>query len=218
MYRDFMERAPDEAGGGLLLFPGAGGACTVAFCFVGAIENGEKALAPLRELGPSLDAVAPNEYRAFQSMNDLQNPFGTRVHLRGGFLRELPDEALEIAIAAADKPAASLSHLMLQPLGGAMSRVERDEMALNIPDAPWAYQCVSLWPPIQSLDPGNVEWADSLSEALEPYALGGTYPSLIAAEDEVDRLVTAYGREGYARLRRAKRRYDPGNVFRLWGS
>ena len=94
-YRDYMQSAPDEVGGGLVLGAGSGGACTIYFCHLGAVEQGEEAFAPLRELGPSMDAVGPNEYRAFQAAMDLQNPFGARAHLRGRFLRELSDEALE---------------------------------------------------------------------------------------------------------------------------
>ena len=59
-YRDYMEQAPDQVGGGLLLGAGLGGVCTIVFCHLGPIEAGEEAVAPLRELAPSLDAVAPN--------------------------------------------------------------------------------------------------------------------------------------------------------------
>lgn len=212
-YRDYMNRAPEEVGGGLLLSAGLGGGCTIAFCFVGSIEDGEKAAAPLRELRPSLNAVAPNEYRAFQSMIDRQNPYGMRAHLRGGFLRDLSDAALESAITAANEPAASLSHVLLQPLGGAMSRVKRNELALHVPEASWAYQCVGLWPPLRSLDQGNIAWVNGFCERMKPFALGVGLPSLVA-EEGGDDLVTSFDPENYRMLQRLKGRYDPDNVFR----
>ena len=214
-YRDYLEAAPDELGGGLLLFPGRGGALTVAFCFVGAIEDAERMLKPLRELRPSMDAVAPNDYRAFQRVTDLQNPFGMRACLRGGFVRELTGEALERAIARANQPASSLSHVMLRPMGGAMSRLDHGEMALRVPDARWSYECRSLWPPVPSLDHGNIEWTKGFADEMEPFTMDGTYPSLIGSDRGEEQLVACYGSDGYAKLRRLKARYDPENVFRL---
>ncbi len=49
---------------------------------------------------------------------------------------------------------------------------------------------------------------------MEPFALPGTYPSLIEADRGRDPLIASYGPEGYARLERVKARYDPDNVFR----
>ena len=70
--------------------------------------------------------------------------------------RELPDEAIDTVIARANLPAASLSYVFLRPLGG----------ALDV--AGWACQCVGLWPPVPSLDPGQVAWVDGFVEAVEP--------------------------------------------------
>ena len=123
------------------------------FCFLGSVEAGEEAVAPLRALGPSLDAVAPNPYRAFQRIWDTSNPPGVRAYLRGAHLRELPDECIDTVVARANLPAASLSYVFLRPLGGAL-------------DPGWAYQCVGLWPPVPALDPGQVAWVDGFVEAV----------------------------------------------------
>ena len=80
-YRDLMATAPDALGGGLLLGAGLGGVCSIVVCYLGPVEDGERVIAPLRELGPSLDAVAPNPYRAFQRMWDDSHPEGTREHV-----------------------------------------------------------------------------------------------------------------------------------------
>ena len=157
-YRDFMADAPPEVGGGLLLGAGLGGVCSIVFCFVGSVEPGEEAVAPLRALGPSLDAVAPNPYRAFQRIWDTSNPPGARAHLRDAFLGELPDEAIDTVVERANLPAASLSYVFLRPLGGALDVSGR------------ACQCVGLWPPVPSLDPGQVAWVDGFVEAVEPFA------------------------------------------------
>jgi hypothetical protein len=206
-YRDYMHDAPDEVGGGLLLGAGLGGACTLVFSYLGPVEAGEEVIAPLRELGPSLDAVAPVPYRNLQHMWDDSNPVGARAYRRGAFMRRLSDDCLAAAVARADMPAASLSYVFLQPLGGALARIEPDEMAVRIPEAPWAYQCEGLWPPVASLDDGQWAWVDGFADAMRPESLDASYPSLTR------RRVVAYGPEGCARLRELARRYDAGNVF-----
>jgi hypothetical protein len=160
-YRDFMAAAPAEIGGGLLLGAGLGGVCSIVFCHLGSVEAGEAAVAPLRALQPSLDAVAPNSYRAFQRIWDTSNPPGVRARLRDSVLPELPDEAIGTVIARANLPAASLSYVFLRPLGG----------ALDV--AGWVCQCVGLWPPVPSLDPGQVAWVDGFVEAVEPFTPTG---------------------------------------------
>jgi len=204
-YRDFMGQAPDGVGGGLLLGAGLGGVCTVVFSYLGPVEAGDEAIAPLRDLGPSLDAVAPVPYRNLQHMWDDSNPEGARAYRRGAFLRGLSDAGLAAAVARADMPAASLSYVFLQPLGGALGRAE--DMALRIPDAPWAYQCEGLWPPVASLDAAQRAWVDGFADALGEESLDAAYPSLARSRG------AAYGRAGCERLAELARRYDPRNVF-----
>jgi FAD/FMN-containing dehydrogenase len=158
-YRDYMAQAPDRVGGGLLLGAGLGGVCTLVFCYAGPVEAGEEAVAPLRALRPSLDAIAPNPYRAFQRIWDASNPPGTRVRLRSAHLHELPDDRVDALVARANRPAAALSYAFLRPLGGAL--------ALEVPDAAWALQCVGLWPPVPALDGGQVAWVDGFADVVD---------------------------------------------------
>jgi hypothetical protein len=153
-YRGFMAQAPAEVGGGLLLGAGLGGVTTLQFCFLGSVEAGEAAVAPLRALRPSLDAVAPNAYRAFQTMWDASNPPGVRAYLRDGRLPELTDSGIDAVVERANLPAASLSYAFLRPLGGAL------------PESGWAYQCAGLWPPVPALDAGQVAWVDGFVDAV----------------------------------------------------
>ncbi len=202
-YRDLMAQAPDQVGGGMMLFAGRGGACTVAFCHAGEPAEAERAVAPLRALGPSLDAVMPNEYRAFQAMTDLQNPWGMRTYARSGVLDELRDEAIDAALAAAHAPAAALSHLLLRPLGGALDRLDAATTGAPTPVGGWAYECRSLWPPLPTLDAGNIAWADAVAGALTPF------------HAEVD---AGAERRRAERLAQVRRRYDPDARFMRRGA
>ncbi len=55
-------------------------------------------------------------------------------------------------------------------------------------------------------------WARATRELFNGTALPGGYPNLLAG-DEPDRVAKSYGRNA-ERLIKAKRRYDPDNVFR----
>jgi hypothetical protein len=101
--------------------------------------------------------VAPNPYVAFQRMWDDSHPEGTREHVRRVFLRELSDARLDALVERANLPAASLSYVLLRPLGGAVTH----------PDATWACECVGLWPPVPELDRGQIEWVEGVAERLE---------------------------------------------------
>ncbi len=87
-------------------------------------------------------------------------------------------------------------------------------MALNTPDAPWAYFCLSMW-----MDPAeddqNRDWARGFAQAMKPYEVGTPYPNFIAADEGSARLRSSYGPEKYERLLALKRQWDPDNLFRL---
>jgi hypothetical protein len=151
-YRDYIARAPAAVGGGLLLGAGLGGVCSIVFCHPGTIAEGEAAVAPLRALGPSLDAIAPNPYVAFQRIWDAGHPAGVRAHVASAVLAELPDECLDVVLERANLPAASLSYAFLRPLA-----------------AGWGYHCVGLWPPVPALDRGQLAWVDGAAAALAPF-------------------------------------------------
>jgi FAD/FMN-containing dehydrogenase len=212
-YRDYIENAPAEVSGGLVLFPGRAGAFSAVFCFAGSASDGERAVAPLRSLGPSLNAVSENSYCAFQSMTDLRNPSGMRAYLRRGYLTELTDGALESAIDAANRPASSLSQILLTPLGGAMTGLEDTAVSLRIPGTRWAYQCLSLWPPLPELDDGNISWACGFAEAMRPFTAAGPDTSEIASARGQEQCCAAEDLASRQELRRIKQQYDPDGIF-----
>ena len=56
------------------------------------------------------------------------------------------------------------------------------------------------------------QWARATRQAFVPVALPGGYPNFLVGDDS-DRVARSYGPNA-ERLTAAKRRYDPGNVFR----
>ena len=93
-YAGFMADAPDEVGGacGLMTAPpeefvpeelrGAQAAALIV-SYVGPVEEGERVIAPLRELGPAVDLVGPMPYTALQQLIDPGNPSGMQNYWEG---------------------------------------------------------------------------------------------------------------------------------------
>jgi hypothetical protein len=56
-------------------------------------------------------------------------------------------------------------------------------------------------------------WVRTTRRAFDAIALPGGYPNLLAGDADPDRVARSYGRNA-ERLIKAKRRYDPDDVFR----
>lgn len=225
-YRDFVEGAPDEVCGGVALITAppedfvpehARGkpACAIVLLYVGDPAAGEDAMRPLVEWGdPLVRMVQPMPYVAIQQMLDDGNPWGISEYFKVDYLPDLPDEAIDAAVAKASEVASPFTQLIFTPLGAAVARYDRGQMALEIPEAKWAYFCLAMW-----WDPALAEheshWARELVETLRPWAAGRAVPNFISADDPAGRLRASYGEEKFARLVALKDEYDPDNVFAL---
>ena len=225
-YRDFMEQAPDEVGGGLALLTAppedfvpeeARGkpACGLILVYVGDPETGEEALRPLLEWGePWIKIVQPMPYVAVQQLIDAGNPWGIGEYFKIDYLEDLPDEAIDAALEKAAEIGSPFTQLIFAPLGGAVARTDRSTMALNFPDAKWLYFCLAMW-----WDRAQAEqetaWARSFMETMRPWAAGKTLPNFISIDEGAERLRASYGDEKFERLVALKDKYDPDNVFAL---
>jgi FAD/FMN-containing dehydrogenase len=104
------------------------------------------------------------------------------------------------------------TEVLIQPLGGAYSRVAPDATALAHRDAPWMYHALSQWTDPADT-PRNREWGSDLVGALGPYSRRATHPNHVSS-DRQERVRSFYGEATYARLVAVKDRWDPRNVFR----
>jgi FAD/FMN-containing dehydrogenase len=223
-YRDLMRTAPDELGGCAVLQLGppapfvpeelvGAPMVTIVVAAFGDAGAAERLLGPLRALGPAVDMVGPLPYVALQSLQDDSNQPGMQNHWKASFLDDLPDAAIEAALAMAAEIPSPLTPVLLQPLGGAYARVDEDATALSHRDAGWAYHALSAW-----ADPADTElnraWTDSFADALAPYGHGVAHPNY-ASEDAGDRVRRFYGARTFSRLVAVKERWDPQNVFAL---
>jgi hypothetical protein len=148
-------------------------------------------------------------------MMDDGNPRGVREYFKIDWLRELPDEAIDVVLEHAEEMPAPFGQLILAPMGGAVSRTDNSALALTVPDASWAYFCLTMWmDPTE--DDRNVAWTRGLSEAMRPFGMGRqAFPNFIEADEGNARVRETYGEDKYQLLVALKSKWDPDNAFRL---
>jgi hypothetical protein len=93
----------------------------ISVAYFGDVDEGREAIQPLLDAGPIADAVRPMYYAELQDIF-ARMPFGLRNYWSGRFLRELPDEVLELTASHFADPGATGS-VLFDPLYGAAARV-----------------------------------------------------------------------------------------------
>ena len=223
-YRDFVPSAPERLSPfiGLKTVPSTApfpreiwGArvCALISCHIGSAAEGERALRPMRDAlpAPLLDWMAEMPFPALQGLFDALLPRGLQMYWKGAFVRELPDEAIDAHVDHASRSPSELSLMHMYPIDGAVHRVGSDATAWGCRDARWSMVIVGIDP-----DPGRApalkQWAREYWQAVRPFNLGGGYVNFMMADEGPTRVQASYG-ANYPRLARAKRQYDPDNLF-----
>ena len=214
-YRDFMPTAPDEltAYAGLLHGPDGTPITAIIACYCGSIDEGERALQPLRKFGaPLADMIQPMQFPVFQSMLAPAFPDGNQNYWKSTLLREVPDDAIRAIVEQGNAMQSPLSALVIENYGGAASRVSKDATAYPHRDVPWDVLFVAQW-----TDPNDTtmhrDWARAGEEMLRPYGAGAHLLGALDVESD-DVVKTAFG-QNLTRLAAVKKKYDPTNFFRV---
>jgi FAD/FMN-containing dehydrogenase len=213
-YDEFSSSCPDEVStmGLLTTAPQGNLAFAIVACHCGPIDEGEKALAPLRNFGPPLaDMLEPRDYTDMQSMTDEAWPQGRLYYWKSGLVRTLGDEAIDVFLEYAARKPTALSVIGMQQLHGAAARMDATRTAF--PHRFDHYNCIAM---LETEDHADVEsgtaWSRKCYEAMRPFAERATYVNDLGEERE--RLQEAYG-PSLERLRALKTEYDPTDFFRL---
>jgi len=217
IYRDVTTAAPDELTlyFALATLPDGTQAAGVLGCYAGPIAEGERLLGPLRESGPHLaDQFGPMPYTALQSIPENFNPPGMRNYWKSGYMTQLSDDAIDLLVEEYPSVPAPFTHLLVEQMGGALSRIGEDETAVSHRDALYNAIIIGMWAE-PAEDERIIDWVRRLWEALRPFTSGGAYVNYEMSDAGEDRVRVAYGYEKYERLVALKNRYDPTNMFRL---
>jgi FAD/FMN-containing dehydrogenase len=225
-YRDFISDAPEQLGSfvGLKTMPSSDPfpreswgkpMCALISCYNGSRDEGWKAMQPVRESLPEplADWMSEMPFPAMQALFDGLFPKGLQWYWKGDFVKELPDEAIDLHIANASKAPSELSLMHLYPIDGAVHRVAAGDTAWSCRDARWSMVIAGI-----DADPAKAaalkKWGREYWEAIHPHNLDGAYVNFMM-DDEIDgRLQATYG-ANYKKLAAVKHKYDPENLFRV---
>jgi FAD/FMN-containing dehydrogenase len=221
LYRDYAATAPDEVSSMAVCgtipdeptFPRETHGepfVLLAGLYAGSVEEGERILGPLQEFAtPLVDLSGPRPYLEVQTIFDEDYPTGRRYYWKSAYLSDLGDDALDQIIEQAARRPSPLTTLDIWHLGGAISRVGKEETPVDHRDAPYLLGIESNWDDPRH-DDDNVAWTREVARSMAPFSTGGSYLNF---EDlDSDAVAAAHG-SNYARLVEIKRKYDPDNLF-----
>jgi FAD/FMN-containing dehydrogenase len=181
--------------------------------WTGSLEDGEKALAPLRALGtPVADTIHPMEYGdIYKYTEPFTVPHGAAIRMM--FADDLSDKAIDEALAAIANSSSPFGMFHLRGLGGAFGRVAPDATAFAHRERKYFVSIINVW-----LDPSedaapHQEWTASLWEKIKDEG-NGVYVNFLEKEGDA-RIHEAYPGETYERLVDVKTAYDPENLFQF---
>jgi FAD/FMN-containing dehydrogenase len=184
-----------------------------AACYAGDMKDGEKALKALRALGkPIADVIAPHPFTAWQTAFDPLLTPGARNYWKSHDFADLPDAAVNVILNSVRELPSPECEVFIAHVGGAMARIPANATAWPNRDAHFIMNVHTRWQD-KAQDQACIAWARHLFEATAPFAAGSVYVNFMP-DDENDRVEKAYG-TNYRRLAEIKRRYDPGNLFRM---
>jgi FAD/FMN-containing dehydrogenase len=185
----------------------------VVCCYAGAVDEGEEVVRPMRTFAsPVLDLCVPKPFLEHQAMFDPAFPHYRWYYNRACDVAELTDEVIDITVEHSQRIRSPLTAFPIWQLGGAVSRVGRDETAYDTRGAGHAFNITASTETEEGFD-AEREWVRDLWSALEPFHTS-VYVNFLGEEGE-ERVRQAYGAAKYDRLKALKRTYDPDNLFRL---
>ena len=186
---------------------------SVVCCYAGPVEEGERVVRPLKAFGsPVLDACHPKPYVAHQATFDASFPHGWWYYMRACDVGDLGDDVIDITVDHSMQIRSPRTAFPIWQMGGAVERVGDDETAFGGRGAGHTFNITAATESAEGFGEER-EWSRGFWSALEPYHTS-VYVNFLMEEGE-ERVREAYGAEKYERLKALKRRYDPGNLFRL---
>jgi FAD/FMN-containing dehydrogenase len=212
---DFAREAPDElnADVAVVRLPNNQRFVSFEICYSGDRAQGEKVLAPLRQLRkPMVDRIAPTPYVALQSSSDVATEHGHRYYVKAGFVQKATPGFIDTMIGIIqDANLPQVQALSVPQGGGAIARVKPNATAFAQRAADHNAFLFTRWDDATQNDAVSA-WVKGAWARLGPHT-HGFYVNEYNVED-AGRLSTTYG-ANFSRLVDLKTRVDPDNLFRL---
>jgi FAD/FMN-containing dehydrogenase len=199
-----MPFLPAEAHGRLIVM--------ALMCYAGDVEAGERAFAPFRALAePIADLVRPMPYPEIYKLTEVE-PLPLQDVAHSQFADEVDTSAAEAIVEQLQASTAQMAVTQLRVLGGAMGRVPDEATAFAHRGRRIMVAVAALFERPEER-PDHEAWVNGLAAALRN-GDDGVYVNFLGDEGDA-RVREAYPGETWERLSAVKRRYDPGNLFRV---
>jgi FAD/FMN-containing dehydrogenase len=224
-WREYEATAPEEMSNGAVIFTAppelpvpeilrGGRIVGIGGVWVGPLEDGERALRPLREFGPpAADLYQRMPYSAAQNMADFLWSRGTYNYWKSSFLKSLSDQAIDTILAFYARTPSPRTVVVLEHDGdGAWSRVADDATSFGHRDWPFNMVVTTAWTEAADTD-ANIRWTREFWDAMRPFLADAAYVNYLGDVEE-EGVRAAYGRK-YQRLAELKNKYDPTNFFHM---
>lgn len=225
-WRDFERTSPNKLTQGALLFhfpddPSAppdlraAPVIGVGGVYAGPVEEGEKALAPLRRYRqPAADLFQPLPYNKAQRMADFLWPSGLHGYWKSSYMENLTDSAIDVVLNHFSRVPSPHTVVVLEHNGdGAMSQVPESATAFGHRGWRYNFLVTSAWSNPADAE-RNIAWTKGFFDAMSPYLVNASYVNYIGDEGS-EGLKGSYGEAKLARLAAIKSKYDPTNLFRM---
>jgi len=180
-------------------------------CHAGDRADGERAVAPFRELAPPLaDMVVVQPYPGMYPPDDPE--YRPTAASLTSFTERIGIEEARLILDRLAVSDASVRVVQLRVLGGAIARVPVEATAYAHRQSRIMVNVAAFYAG-EDDRPAREAWVEELSGALHQ-GDDGAYVNFLGDEGEA-RLRAAYPGATWDRLAAVKARYDPDNVFRL---
>lgn len=178
----------------------------------GAPDEGESALAPLREFGsPIADLSSTMPFLEVQQFFDEDYPkHERRYYWTSSYVTEMPDELVDRLLTLNASMPSPHSNVDIWQGGGAAARVAGNTTAFGDRSAAFMLGIEANWDSPAD-DEANIAWAHDVLRASQPWATGGRYANFPGAYER-DQRPDFFG-GNHERVRALKAQYDPTNVF-----
>jgi FAD/FMN-containing dehydrogenase len=180
--------------------------------YVGTLDEGERALRPLRKFGPpAADIYQPMPYSAAQTMADFLWPKGLHSYWKSSFLKSLADGAIDTILNFYAKTPSARTVIVVEHDGdSAWSRVPENTTAFGHRNWPYNIVVTTMWADAADTE-ANIRWTREFWSAMQPFLADAAYVNYLGEVNE-EGVRAAYGQK-YERLAALKAKYDPTNFF-----
>jgi hypothetical protein len=187
----------------------------IAVCHSGSLEDGERAVRPVKEFGnPLADIITPKPFVVHQTLFDAAMVPGRHYYWKSEYLPEFSGAAGDVLMDHAAKITSPHSSILFFQLGGALARFNETDTPAGNRNAAYVLNVAASWEDPTQTDE-QIAWARGCWSDMQQFSTGGVNVNFLTGEEGNKRVRAAYGAANYKRLVELKNKYDPQNIFRL---